>query len=405
MYDPAAPGFYQDPYAQYDALRAVAPAFWSDSQDVWIITGQAEALAVLRDNRFSSHSFPFKSPTGEPLGPEMLAAIESIMVGVPVFADPPDHTRLRAIVRQTFAPKAIEAMRPRMEDIATELLDGLVGAGQMDVVSDYAQPLPFIVLTDLLGVPSPDRPLFERWLEALTHVADIDPTPELMMGSFTALIEMRQYITELVRCRKMDPRDDLLATLIAAEEDGERLSEEELVGFGANLLVAGHESTAALIGNSVYLLLHNPDQLAKLQADPSLIPNAVEELLRYEAPVQVTVAPRVATTDVTLGGQTIRSGQSVRVLLGAANRDPRQYAEPDRLDVTRSASHHLAFATGPHVCLGAQLARVEGQVAIAALIDRLTDLRLDLDEVTWLENSVTRKLGALPVTFSVKEGT
>lgn len=405
MYDPTAPGFYQDPYPQFEQLRAVAPVFWSESQDVWIVTGQAEAISILRDRRFSSHSFPFKSPTGEPLGPEMIAAIESIMVGVPVFADPPDHTRLRAIVRQAFAPKAIEAMRPMMAVTADQLLDAVVDAGRMDVVADYAEPLPLIVLVELLGVPAADRPLFEKWLEALTHVADIDPSPELMMGAFTGLIEMRQYIGELVRQRKTKPRDDLLGTLIAAEEEGERLTEEELVGFGANLLVAGHESTAGLIGTSVYLLLTNPEQLARLQADPELIPNAVEELLRYEAPVQVTVAPRVALADITVGGQTIRQGQSVRILLGAANRDPAQYAEPNRLDVTRSASHHLAFATGAHVCLGAQLARVEGQVALERLLDRIDNLSLDTDEVGWMESSVARKLEALPITFSARKGS
>lgn len=398
LFDPSAPGFTEDPYPFYDRLRAAQPLH--RTRGVWLATRHEEVLAILRDRRFSSRNLTFGSATAEPIPAEALGALEEVLlVGVLVFSDPPDHSRLRRLSNRAFVPKIVQGMRPRIEQIVDSLLDDVVGAGSMDVVSSLALPLPLIVICDMLGVPLTDRDLFAGWMRDIMTVSDPNQTAEAMGRSFTALQSLREYFRDLIAARrKTGPRGDVLDEL-AAEEEGDRLTEGELLGTCQTLFIAGHETTASFIGNAILALLRHPDQLQLLREDPSLIKNAVEELLRYDTSVQIAPAPRVAMEDVDLGEQTIRKGEAVRLFLGAVNRDPAQFPDPHRLDLTRSEPYHLSFAGGIHTCLGAPLARLEVQIAISSLLKRMERLELASDHLEWEESGTIRALKALPVTF------
>ncbi len=289
-------------------------------------------------------------------------------------ADPPDHTRLRTLVQKAFTPRMVERLRPRIETLVEEALNAAGERGGMDLVADLAYPLPVTVIAELLGVPVEDRAAFRRWSDAL--VGALDPVaPANRRGAVLAARDaLHAYLRQVIAERRADPRDDLISRLVEAEEQGDRLSGPELLAMGVLLLVAGHETTVNLISNGVNALLNHPDQLARLHREPELIEPAVEELLRYDSPVQLT--GRVALEALELGGQRVEPGQMVTLMLGAANRDPRVFADPGRLDLGRDPNPHLAFGRGIHFCLGAPLARLEGQIAIGALIRRFPGLRL-----------------------------
>jgi cytochrome P450 len=271
----------------------------------------------------------------------------------------------------------------------------------MDVMEDLAKPLPLMVICEMVGAPQEDRLLFKQWADDAGKVADVEQTEETIMATFLAFVQVRNYVHELVNARRESGHlgEDILGALILAEDQGDRLNDEEIAGFCLNLLLAGHETTMAFIGTAVYLLLQHPRELARLRDDLSLLPNAIEELLRYEPPVQMAVAPRLATEDIEIGGQLIQKGQTVRVVLAAANRDPSQFTCPDQLDISRSDQSHLSFATGIHTCIGAHLARMEAQVALASLFERLPNIRLAGEKPQWRRNSVSRRLESLSVRF------
>lgn len=393
--DPFAPEFRQDPWPLYRELRATTPVFQAPD-GFWILTRHADCSRILRE--------PGWSVDRGNLNAESLAAFSqenpAIQVGVPLmlFLDPPEHTRLRSLVSKAFTPKVVEGLRPRIQQLVDELLDGVEEQGRMDVLADLAYPLPVIVICELLGVPLDDRDQFHGWSTDASRLLDGDLDSETLQRGIFAAMSVINYFNELIEARRTTPGDDLLSALVAAEEEGERLSHEELIATTVLLFIAGHETTMNLIGNGTYALLKHPDQLQRLCDDPALVPTAVEEFLRFDGPVHLTA--RIPLTDMDFGGVTIRAGDRVGAIVSAANRDPAQFDRPDELDVGRTPNRHLAFSAGPHFCLGAALARVEAQVAFATMVRRFSGLELVTEDVRYRDHFVLRGLDRLEVAFT-----
>ena len=392
-FNPLLPEFIANPYPFYHRLRVEDPIHRSTLlPDTWILTRYADAIMVLRDARFGRHDAEnfFRERFGE--GP-LINVFSKWML----FRDPPDHTRLRTLVNKAFTPRAIEGLRPRIQDLVNYLLDAVQSRGRMDVMTDLAYPLPVLVICELLGVPAKDRDLFKEWSGDVARTLDPIQTPESAQRGHAVVESMATYFRELIRTLRQNPQGDILSAMIAAEEQGDRLSEDELLANCILLFSAGHETTVNLIGNGLLALLRHPEQKQLLQEDPNLIQSAVEEFLRYDGPVQLT--GRGAKEDVEIGGKRILQGERVMTVLAAANRDPAQFPDPDRLDIRRENNYHLAFGQGIHFCLGASLARAEGQIAIGTLLQRLPRVTL-LDETPqWRPAFTLRGLETLPVTF------
>jgi cytochrome P450 len=398
----AAPGFAQDPYPAYRTLRREAPMHWSDAWNAWVFTGYDDCLAVLRDSpRFSSAGRLLELIDGLP--PDVAAAAaplrEHFSTRGLIHADPPDHHRLRSLISKAFSPRVIDGMRPRIEAIVDELLDAVLPRGEMDVVEDLAYPLPAIVIAELLGAPPADRDRFKRWSDEIVAFQGTGRAiPEAVPISAHGVAEMRAYLAGLFEERRLHPTDDLLGSLVAVEVEGERLTTEELYSTCVTFLIGGHETTTSLIANGLHTLLRHPDQLMALRADPSLLPGAIEECLRYESPIQRTFR-RVAVDGVWQGRQ-LHTGQIAIQLLGAANRDAVVFDDPDRFDITRSPNRHIAFGSGIHFCIGAPLARLEASIAISAVLERMPDLEAAPGVVRWQdEKALFRCVARLPVRF------
>jgi pimeloyl-[acyl-carrier protein] synthase len=396
-FNPFLPEVHQNPYPLYHRLRAEDPVHRSPL-GMWVLTRHADVLAVLRDPRMSRD--PRRSQRIELLRTsaevdELLSSEEA--APSMLFVDPPDHTRLRALVNKAFTPAAVERLRPRVEAIVAGLLDRVAGAGAMDVVADLAYPLPVTVICELFGVPEADRDRFRAWSRELVRLLDPLVAADALQQALQARLGLRGYLRRLIAERRARPTGDLLTALIAAEDQGQQLSEAELVSMCALLLVAGHETTVNLIANGTLALLRHPDARASLQADPALAGSAVEELLRYDSPVQFT--SRHALVDLDIDGRRVRAGETVVAVLGAANRDPAQFPDPDRLDLARKPNHHVAFGGGIHFCLGAPLARMEARIAIPALLARLPGLEPGPPPPVRRDTVTLRGLASLPVTF------
>jgi cytochrome P450 len=394
LFDPA---IIPDPYPLYHRLLAEDPVRWDESAGLWMLTRYADIQPLLRDARLGAERM--SSPEHlEAIGMGGFAPLFGVLNNMMVFADPPRHTRLRGLVNRAFTPRRMEGMRAHIQQIVDELLDAVQPAGHMDVIRDLAYPLPTIVIAEMLGVPVEDRARFKQWSDDFAvFLGGFNPTPEQQQQALVSILALKEYFRGLVPALRRSPRNDLLSALATAEEQGDMLSEEELLANCILLLVAGHETTTNLIGNGVLALLRHPDQLHRLRADSTLTEGAVEELLRYESPVQGT--GRVARAALDVDGRRIEPGQFVLLLMGAAHRDPAQFPDPDRLDVTRAEVRHLAFGHGPHFCLGAPLARIEGQLALATLLRRMPGLQLETETVAWREQFVLRGLKSLPVSF------
>jgi len=392
VFNPMDPEFVADPYPMYARLRSEDPVHHS-AAGFWVLTRYDDVVAALRDPR---------------LAKEALAAFVAARFGQPVPAmglsmldrDPPDHTRLRGLVSKAFTPRVVEGLRPRVQQIVDGLLDAVEAKGSMDLVEEFAYPIPVNVICEMLGVPIEDHERFKGWsldiargLDSILLPTDSD-VPRRSMASRSALAD---YFRELIARRRAAPRGDMLSDLIAAEEAGDKLSEHELLATCILLLIAGHETTVNLIGNGTLALLRHPDQLRRLREDPALIGGAIEELLRFDGPVQRTA--RIPSEDVTIAGHKIAAGEMVMPFIGAADRDPAQFPEPDRLNITRAENRHVAFGLGIHFCLGAPLARIEGQIAIATLLRRLPRLALATDRPAFRPSLTLRGLEALPVSF------
>jgi hypothetical protein len=381
--------FWSDPHPAYAELRADEPVRRLDLPDgpMWLISRYADVRAAFVDARLSKdwrYTLPAEQREAMPAAPTPMMLL----------MDPPDHTRLRKLVSRSFTVRRMAELKPRVEEIARDLLAALPDDGTVDLMARYAFLLPVQVICELLGVPSEDREDFSAWSSTM-----IDESPQEAKQEAGA--KLGGYLAELIGRKRAEPDDALLSALTqVAEDDGDRLSQEELVAMAMLLLIAGHETTVNLIGNGVLGLLTHPGQLATLREKPELTGNAVEEFLRWDSPVQ-TAPVRFAAEDVEIGGVTIPEGAVVMLGLSAANRDGEKYAEPDTLDVTRDAGGHVAFGYGLHHCLGAQLARTEGEVAIGALLADRPELALAVDpaELTHRTSNLVRGLTQLPVTL------
>ena len=395
--DPLAPENRADPYPFYRWLRENDPVRHAVDGS-WIITRYADGAAILRDPRVSTN--PAWLREGAVAGSEH-HPVRQVGTNLMMFLDPPDHTRLRSLVSKAFTPKAIEAMRPRVQALVDGLLDQVVDRGELDIVSELAYPLPVSVICEMLGVPAFDHARFRQLSSDASRLLDggaLDAESE--QRGIVAGMQLFQYFTDLVEERRPHPGNDLLSAMIAAEQEGDRLTHPELITTATLLFVAGHETTTNLIGNAVLALLRNPDQLARLRDDPTLIRSAVEEFLRYDSPVQFVA--RITTEPIDVGGVTIPAGEQMIVVVGAANHDPAQFADPDHLDVGRPEreNRHLSFSAGPHFCLGASLARLEAQVAIDTLLRRLSDFDLVTTAPTYRDHFVLRGVQELRVSCS-----
>ena len=358
-YNPTSPKFTADPYAVYANLRDRDPVHRTRLTNGWTLARYADVDRLLRDHRRFSNAQRNLGYT------DYLTMLDM---------DPPDHTRLRALVSQAFTPRAVARLQPRIQQICDDLLDAAEAQGRFDLMEALAFPLPVITIAEMLGVPSEDRDRFKAWsrdvaltIEPLLSRAEIHRVR-------TAFEKLRQYFRDLIEQRQRRPQDDMITALLAAEEAGDRLNREELIMTLLLLLVAGHETTRNLIGNGMLALLRHPDQLQRLRAEPDLLDSAVHELLRYDSPVQFD--GRIAREDVTIGGKRIRKGQRVVGLIGSANRDPEVFARPDRLDIGRRQKTHIAFGRGIHHCLGSSLALLEGRIVFASLLRRFASIQL-----------------------------
>ena len=398
LFNPLAPEFIRDPYPHYARLRTTDPMHLTPL-GMYVASRHAEASLVMRDKRFGKD---YPERTKRRYGPDIMSE--------PIFRsfsltmlqqDPPDHTRLRGLVVKAFTARRVEDMRPRIQQIVDETLDRIIPQGKMELIEDFAFRLPVTIICDMLGIPEEHRELFYTGSRNSGRI--LEPVPlspeEIKQGNATnAMTEM--YFQQLFELRRKNPGDDLTTQLVQAEEDGSKLSNEELTANIVLLFGAGHETTVNLIGNGLLALHRNPDQLALLKANPGLITNAIEEFLRYDSSVQMT--GRVALEDIDdLGGKKIPKGESVICLLGSANHDPAVYPDrPDSLDITRPKIRPLSFGGGIHLCLGAQLARIEAEVAIATLLRRLPDLRLDdAENPEWRPSFVLRGLKQVPASW------
>ena len=392
----ADPAHKADPFPFYARLRAEAPVFrfaMPDKRTAWLVTRYDDVTAVLKDERFIKNK-----QTAWQLGgaerPWVPAAFRPLMRNM-LNLDPPDHTRIRALVQKAFTPALVERMRGRVQALTHELLDRVRGRGRIDLIRDYALPLPTTIIAEMLGVAAKDHHKFHRWSNVLMTIT------ASFWGRIRAIPIVWKFLRfnrRLIAARRAEPRDDLVTAMVRAEEAGEQLTEDDLTAMIVVLLIAGHETTVNLIGNGMLALLQHPDQTARLRADPALLRPAVEELLRFTSPVEMATE-RFAREDVTVAGTTIPRGGMVFPVLASANRDERYFPNPDKLDVTREPNRHVAFGQGIHFCLGASLARLEGQIAIRTLLERFPDLRLaaPASSLRWRGGLLLRGLEALPL--------
>lgn len=350
----------RNPYPLYAMMRRVAPVVRVPRLGLWMVFDHASVKTALNDHeRFSSRAAP---PGGTPL--DWL-----------IFLDPPRHTRLRALIARTFTPRAVASLEPRITRLAHDLLDAVVHRGQMDVVTDYSQRIPVLVIMEMLGMPLEHGARVTRWSEAILGLGDTvlggERAARALAAHRAATDEMQPYLARLLAARRSAPRDDLLTRLVESEVDGERLGDEEIFSFFQLLLLAGTETTTNLIANAVLCFLDYPAQLARVRSEPELLPAAIEEVLRFRTPVQIVF--RMATRDVELRGRVIRAGELVLVVIGSANRDPAHFPGPDRFEVVRGSPPHVGFGHGMHFCIGAALARLEARVALSVFLARIAD--------------------------------
>ncbi len=395
LYQLLDPEVLADPYPLYRRLREHDPVHWDAFLHAWVVTGYSDVVTVL--HKFSADRTPTPEQVSA-MGLTTLTPIAQVMAKQMLFMDAPSHTRLRKLCSTAFTSRRIEGLRAQIGDITNRLLDRVIAKGRMDVVADFAAPLPAIVTAQMLGVPTGDHEQLKAWSADFAEMlGNFQHNPDRAGRVLRSTNAMTSYFRSAIREIERNPREGLIHALMTAEVDGNRLTEEEVIANTIVTMVGGQETTTNLIGNGLLTLLRNPVQLAQLRDDPAIVESAVEELLRYESPSQHTA--RLAPEDVMLGGKLIRKRDAVMAVMAAANRDPERFPDPDKLDLTRTDNRHLAFGWAAHFCFGAPLARMEGQIAFSTLLRRLPDLALEPEKLEWRENLGLRGLKKLPVSF------
>jgi pimeloyl-[acyl-carrier protein] synthase len=398
LYHLLDPEVLANPYPLYHRLRNEDPVHWDPYLHAWIVTRYADVIDVLH------HYSADRTPTPEQLSTMGLAAlnpIAEVMVRQMLFLDPPNHTRLRALASAAFTVRRVEQLRSHIQEIMDGLLDRVISKGQMDLIADFASPAPAIVTAELLGVPVADHEKLKDWSSDFAEMlGNFQHNPDRFPKILRSVSSMTEYFRSTMKEQRVNAKDGLVSAMMAATVDGAKLTEDEIIANLIVTMVGGQETTTNLIGNGVLTLLRNPESLQRLREDATLIPSAVEELLRYESPSQHTA--RLAPADVELGGKQIKKRQAVIAVMGAANRDPERFPDPDRLDIERKDNRHVAFGWAAHFCFGAQLARIEGQIALETILRRLPGLTLDTSlPLVWRHNLGLRGLTGLPITFTV----
>lgn len=396
-FNPFLPSHFADPYLQYRGLREHAPVYRHPVFGAWVLSRHEDITEVLKNGRFSVDRAAYAENDFMNPFVDLEPGLKNVIVSTLLMKDPPDHTRLRGLVNKAFTPRMVERLRPRVQEIVDGLLDELQAGGEVEFMRDFAVPLPIVVIAELLGVPPADREAFKQWSSVLAALLDPISSEHGLEELNPVFREMKAYFDALFEERRKHPQNDLVSALVAAEEEGDKLSSDECLATCALILGAGHETTTNLLGNSVVALLRNPLERKRLADDPNLIETAVDEFLRYDSPVQAT--DRVALEDLEIAGTPVKKGSFILLLLGSGNRDPAQFERAEELDLGRQDNRHLAFSQGVHFCLGAQLARVEAQVAIASLLQRFPDFRGPVDPPGWRRSLVLRGPETLPLTL------
>ena len=417
-----------NPYPFYAQLRSQDPVHWDEEMGFWVLTRYADIASVYYDDRFSRAQGLLRGFQRLPENEQRIAEpVYHSFSKTMFYADPPYHTHLRRLMNNAFTPRRVEQLRPYIQRVVDDLLDVVQAKGKMDLIRDLAYPLPVMVIAELLGLPSQDRQRFKGWSDDLFAIlGTVRHAPHLMERAAHSLTQMTEYITALSQERRQQPRDDLLSALVSVVDDegasacphhdsgaknsphsgsgrarerssAAHLTQEELVANINILLSTGHETTTHLIGNGILALLQNPDELQKLKQQPQLISSAIEEMMRYENPVQITY--RSAIEDVQMGGRQIRKGDLVNSILGSANRDLEKYTDPDRFDITRNEGRHLNFGLGIHFCIGASLVRLEAEIAFLTILRRFPNVQLTTERLDWQEHPIFRGLKSLPVVW------
>ena len=408
------PEIRSDPYPFYKQLREQDPVHWDEEMGFWVLSGYDDIASLYTDERFSRaqglmRGFERLSKDHQQIAQPVYHSFSKTVF----YADPPYHTHLRGLMNHAFTPRRVEQLRTRVQQIVDELITVAQTDGEMDVIHDLAYPLPVMVIAELLGLPAHDRARFKGWSDDLFAIlGTVRHKPQhLLERASQSLIELTDYVTNLSQKRREDPQDDLLSALLLATDDDSApyhyhqgiaspvspLTQEELVANVNILLSTGHETTTHLIGNGLIAFLRHPDQMHKLYEDPALLSSAIDEILRYDNPVQITY--RSALTDAELDGKTIHKGDLVNTIIGSANRDPNRFNDPDGFDIARSEGRHLGFGLGIHFCIGAPLVRLEAEVVFETILRRFPNLALATDELQWQEHPIFRGLKSLPVTL------
>jgi cytochrome P450 len=394
--------FVEDPYPTYARLRTEDPVHWSEAWSAWVISRYAEVQAVLRED---GNTYSTRGRIAAALAaftPEQQASLRELLdhygVGL-LHSDPPDHTRQRALVNRIFNPRVVDQMRPTIRLIVDELLDRAADHGKIDLIREFAFPLPATVVADVLGIPREDQLMVKAWAEELNaFLGSNRASYETVLQSQASLHAMREYLTEIAALRLADPREDVISRLAAAVGQPEGISHDELLSTSVTILVGGHVTTTALISNGLLNLSRQPEQLAAVRADPARMVGVVEETLRYESPNQRLI--RVARSDTELDGRRIRQGEPTMLLIGSANRDEAQFESADAFDSSRQPNRHLAFAMGEHFCIGASLARAEATIALNRLLERFPALRVEDGPPAWARSPTLRVMREMPVTLA-----
>jgi cytochrome P450 len=391
------PAVHADPFPFYRRLREEAPVMWDPFMHTWVVTRYEDVHFVLKE--FSADRTPDPKKM-EALGLPSLGPVADLMARQMLFLDAPDHTRLRKLCMSAFTPRRVDAMEDKVREIAHDLIDQAVQGGECELIADFAEPFPTIVTAGLLGVPLEDHRQLKAWSATFAEMlGNFQHNPDRVRDVLKCVADMTGYFRDAVREQERNPHDGLIRSLMDAEVDGQRLSEDEVIANTIVTMVGGQETTTNLIGNGILTLTRQPDKMAQLRAHPEIIESAVEELLRYETPSQHTA--RIVKQDTEIGGKLMKKGEAVMAVMAAGNRDPERFPNPDELDLTRTDNRHLAFGWAAHFCFGAALARMEARISYLALLARMEDIRVAVPESTleWRTNSGLRGLSALPLAF------